>query len=55
MGLVWDVRLPTEAQKQKLLKKKTNGSKPGSTAPTQTGKAETAEARRTASDAAMAN
>lgn len=52
---MWDVRLPTEAQKQKLLKKKTNGSKPGATAPTSGGKAEAAEARPTASDAAMAN
>ncbi|PRW39302.1 Palmitoyl-monogalactosyldiacylglycerol delta-7 chloroplastic [Chlorella sorokiniana] len=40
VGLVWDVRLPTVAQKQKLLKKKTNGSKPGSTpVPTNGGKA----------------
>lgn len=47
------MRLPTEAQKQKLLKK-VNGGKPGSGVPVNGGKA-VADARPAVSDAAMAN
>lgn len=50
VGLVWDVRLPTEAQKQ--LKLKTGGSKGQPAAPI---KAAMVEARPAVSDAAMAN
>lgn len=47
------MRLPTEAQKQKLLKK-VNGGKPGSAVPVNGGEA-VAEAQQGVSDAAMAN
>lgn len=50
VGLVWDVRLPTEAQKQ--LKLKTGGGKAQPAAPI---KAAMVEARPAVSDAAMAN